>query len=161
MNRNPELDAELEWFGQLVKKVDESLRVRFLRDQARRPARAFSRGLEVTMVKKGARRSLALGCVRYGRIAARLAGSIATMILGAIALGGAIAGVGIVILGEAGSGGAQSRVLAGLQESVAAAKSDELMEARSAWVGGKVRSVQGRHRRLGAGNGSWELDVEE
>ncbi|VFU17532.1 protein of unknown function (plasmid) [Methylocella tundrae] len=41
MSRNPDLDGEWELFGQSVKKVDESLRVRFLRDQARRPVRRF------------------------------------------------------------------------------------------------------------------------
>ena len=113
------------------------------------------------MVKKDARWNFARGCVRCFRVAGRLAGSIATMILGAAALGGAIAGMGIVILGETGSSRAQTHVLAAVRESVAGATPDGLMEARSAWVERKGRGRHARPRCLGASNGATELDARD
>ncbi len=110
------------------------------------------------MVKNGARRSFARGCVGYGRMAGRLAGSIATMILGAAVLGGAIAGVGIVILGEAGLSGAQRQAVETSGPVMAPAG---LMEARSAWVEGNQRRGHGRHRCLGAVDGSTEMGADD
>ena len=111
------------------------------------------------MVKNGARRSFARGCVRCGRIAGRLAGSIATMILGAAVLGGAIAGAEIMILGEAGSSVAQRQAVAAVGRSFAGVAPDGLMEARSAWVEGKQRAGHVRRRCLGAVDGSTEMEV--